>query len=146
MVLGHICPWNPAQGTGVCCNPCLRIGVDLGIPLPGPLLSLVAQSGLTLVDPMDCSPPGSSVHGILHVRILEWVAMPSSRGSSQPRDRTQVSLIAGRFFTQNSIPILNFFRPESPVSPALASGFFITETLGKPLPPHQMMLIGICLN
>ena len=38
---------------------------------------------------MDCSPPGASVHGILQARILEWVAMPSSRGSSQPRDRTQ---------------------------------------------------------
>ena len=46
------------------------------------------QSCLTLCDPMDCSPPGSSVHGILRTRILEWVAMPSSRGSSQPRDWT----------------------------------------------------------
>ena len=44
------------------------------------------QSGLTLCDPMDCSPPGSSVLGILQARILEWVAMPFSRGSSQPRD------------------------------------------------------------
>ena len=51
------------------------------------------------VTPMDCSPPGCSVHGILQVRILEWVAMPSSRGSSQPRDRTQVHHISGRFFT-----------------------------------------------
>ena len=60
------------------------------------------QSCPTLCDPMDCSPPGSSVHGILQVRILEWVAMPSSRGSSQPRDRTYISYIsciAGRFFT-----------------------------------------------
>ena len=48
---------------------------------------------------MDYSPPGSSVHGILQTRILEWVVMPSSRGSSQPRDRTQVSHIAGGFFT-----------------------------------------------
>ena len=48
---------------------------------------------------MDCSPPGSSVHGIFQVRILEWVAYPFSRGSSWPRDRTQVSHIAGRFFT-----------------------------------------------
>ena len=48
---------------------------------------------------MDCSPPGSSVHEILQARILVWVAMPSSRGSSQPRDRTQVSRIAVRFFT-----------------------------------------------
>ena len=54
---------------------------------------------LTLCDPMDCSPPGSSVRGILQARILEWVAIPVSRGSSPPRDRTQVSCIAGRFFT-----------------------------------------------
>ena len=57
------------------------------------------QSCLTLCDPMDCSPPGSFVHRILQARILEWVAMPFSRGSSRPRDRTQVSHIAGRFFT-----------------------------------------------
>ena len=49
------------------------------------------QSCLTLCDPMDCSPPGSSVHGILQARILEWVSLSSSRGSSQPRDQTQVS-------------------------------------------------------
>ena len=50
-------------------------------------------------DVMDCSPPGSSVPGILQARILEWVAMPSSRGSSQPGDWTQVSRIVGRSFT-----------------------------------------------
>ena len=49
--------------------------------------------------PQGCNPPGSSVHGILQARTLEWVAMPSSRGSSQPSDRTQGSCIAGRFFT-----------------------------------------------
>ena len=47
----------------------------------------VAQSYLALCDPMDCSPPGSFVHGILQARVLEWVAIPFSRGSSQPRDR-----------------------------------------------------------
>ena len=47
---------------------------------------LVAQSCLTLCDPTDCSLPGSSVHGILEAGILEWVAMPFSRESSQPRD------------------------------------------------------------
>ena len=52
------------------------------------------QLCLTLGDPMDCSPPGSSVRGILQARILEWVAMPSSRGSSQPRDQTRVSSIS----------------------------------------------------
>ena len=48
---------------------------------------------------MDCNPPGSSVHGILQARILEWVAIFSSRGSSQPRDQIWVSRIAGRLFT-----------------------------------------------
>ena len=56
--------------------------------------NLVTQSCLTLCDPMDCSPPGSSVRGSLQARILEWVAMPSSRGSSRPRDRTQVSYVS----------------------------------------------------
>ena len=60
---------------------------------------LVAQLCLTLRDPVDCSLPGSSVHGILQARILEWVAIPFSRGSSWPRDWTRVSNIAGRFFT-----------------------------------------------
>ena len=59
----------------------------------------VAQSCPTLCDPMDCSPPSSSAHGILQARILEWVAMSFSRGSSQPRDQTQVFCIARRFFT-----------------------------------------------
>ena len=52
-----------------------------------------------LCNPMDCSPPGSSVHGILQARILEWVAISSSRGSSRPRDRTSISALAGGFFT-----------------------------------------------
>ena len=52
---------------------------------------LVSWSWLTLCDPMDYRPPGSSVHGILHARILEWVAIPFSRRSSQPRDQTQSS-------------------------------------------------------
>ena len=59
----------------------------------------------TLCNPMDCSPPGSSVHGILQARILEWVVIPSSRASSQPRDSTCVSFIssiAGRFFTSQA--------------------------------------------
>ena len=60
---------------------------------------LVAQSCLTLCNPLDCSSPGSSVHGILQAKILEWVAIPFSRESSQSRDRTQVSCIADRFFT-----------------------------------------------
>ena len=63
------------------------------------VLCLVTQLCLTLWDPMDFSPPGSSVYGISQARIPEWVAMPSSKGSSQPRDGTQVCHIAGGFFT-----------------------------------------------
>ena len=65
------------------------------------------QSCLTLLDLMDCSLPGSSVHGILQARILEWIATSSSRGSSNPR-----------------------IKPMSFMSPALADGFFTTSHLG----------------
>jgi len=68
---------------------------------------LVSQSWTTLCDPVDCSPPGSSIHGILQAGILGWVAIPFSRGSSQIRDRTQVSWNAG---TQSLLP-------ESPEKP-----------------------------
>ena len=60
---------------------------------------LVAQSYPTLCDPMYWRPPGSSVHGILQTRILEWVAIFFSRGSSWSKDQTQVSCVAGGFFT-----------------------------------------------
>ena len=53
----------------------------------------------TLCDPMDCSLPGSSVHGIFQARVLEWVAISFSRGPSQPKDRTWISCIADRCFT-----------------------------------------------
>ena len=67
------------------------------------------QSCPTLCDPMDCSPPGSSVHGILQARILVWVAMPSSRGYFRPRYQTCISCIF-----------------------CIAGGFFSTEPPGKP--------------
>ena len=71
--------------------------------MPGPLCVsvcvLVAQLCLTPCDPMGCSPPDSPVPGILRARMLKWVATSFSRGSSQPRDQTQVSCTAGRFFT-----------------------------------------------
>ena len=60
---------------------------------------LVPQSCQTLSDPMDCSPPGSSVHAVLQARILEWVAISFSTGSSRARDQTWVSCTAGRLFT-----------------------------------------------
>ena len=74
---------------------------------------LAAQLCLTLCNPMDCSSAGYSVHGILQARILEWVAIPFSSGSFRPRDRTQVSCIAGGFFT-------DWATREAP----LKSGFF----------------------
>ena len=63
------------------------------------LMCLVAQSCLTLWDPMDCSLPGSSVHGIFQATVLGWIAISFSRGSSQPRDRTRVSHIVDRCLT-----------------------------------------------
>ena len=69
------------------------------------LSAKLLQSGLTLCDPVDCSPLGSSVRGILQARILEWVAMPSSGGSSQPRGRAPHFMspaLAGTFFTTSA--------------------------------------------
>ena len=68
-----------------------------GILVPLKVKALVTQSCLTLCDPMDYGPPGSSVHGILPARILEWVYISSFRVSSPPRDQTQGFCIAGRF-------------------------------------------------
>ena len=76
--------------------------LDTGFSKVMEYMCLVTQSCLTLCDPLDCSPPGSSVHGILQARILELVAVSSSKGSSQPRDGNCiccVSYAAGRFFT-----------------------------------------------
>ena len=77
------------------------------------MLCFVAQLCPTFCDPMDCSPLGSSVHGILQAKVLEWAAMPSSKGSSQPRDRTWVSAI-------------------EPRSPSLQSDSLLSEPTGKP--------------
>ena len=76
-------PVTGAKKVGDCCSKC----------------ALVTQSCLTLCNSMNYSPLGSSVQGILQARILEWIEMPISRGSSWPRDWTQVSFTAGRFFT-----------------------------------------------
>ena len=70
------------------------------------------QSCTILCDPLDCNLPGFSVHGVLPARILEWVAMPFSRGSSWPRDRTHVSCVS-----------------------CTADGFFTSEPPGRPQGP-----------
>ena len=73
---------------------------------------LVAQSCLTACNPVDCRSPGFSVHGILHTRILEWVAMPSSRGSSQPRDPT---------IKEDSLPLTPPGKPQVQFSHSVVS-------------------------
>ena len=75
------------------------------------LLCLVTQSCLTLCDPMDCSPPGSFVHGILHARILEWAAVPSS--TSSHKNQFQICLI----IYINSLQKTHFCKPTQPLSP-----------------------------
>ena len=86
-------PWDsPGKNTGVGCHfllQCMQVKSE----------SEVAQSCPTLSDPMDCSLPGSSIHGIFQARVLEYGAISFSRGSSQPRDQTRVSHTAGRCFT-----------------------------------------------
>ena len=82
----------------ICLSTCNNLSQPISLtptpPLTCMLHAKLLQSCLILCSPMDCSPPGSSVHGILKARILEWVAMPSSRGSSQPRDPTHVSYVS----------------------------------------------------
>ena len=77
---------------------------------------LVAKSCLVLCDSMDCSLPGSSVHGICQVRILEWVVFPFSRDFANPRIK--------------------------PTSPELAGGFFTTEPLGRPMISNMFSMEG----
>ena len=85
---------------------------------------LVTQLCLTLCDPMDCSPPGSCVHGILQARILEWIVISFSRGSSQLRDRTWVFSIAGRFLTIWATRLLPAWKgqPHATEQQSLGSG------------------------
>ena len=75
------------------------------------------QSCPTVCNPINCSPPGSSVYGILQVRILQWITISSSRRSSQPRDQTQASHIAGRLFTAEPLrkPKITIY-PSNPTS------------------------------
>ena len=84
------------------------------------IVVLVTQLYQTLCDPVDSSPPGSSVHVVLQARILEWVTITFSRGSFYPRDRTWVSCIAGRLFA---------------ISPP-----------GKSAPPQEALKSSVCLS
>ena len=103
---------------------------------------ILVQSCPNLCDPRDCSPPGPSVRGILQARILEWVAIPFSRGSSWPRVRTWVSCITGRFFTVCATREAHHGTPQ--ISPfnkgiiVLDWGPFLTASSAKPLFPNQV--------
>ena len=81
-------------------SPSMKCSIFINVSVLNTLIFLMfgVQSCLTLCHPVDCSPPGSSVHGILQAIILECIAVPFSRGSSRPRDQTQVPCIAGGFF------------------------------------------------
>ena len=85
----------------ILCHPLLLLP-----PIPPSIrVAKSLQSCLTLCTPMDCSPPGSSLHGISQARVMECVAIASSRGSSQPRDQTCISMfpaLAGKFFTTST--------------------------------------------
>ena len=104
-------PWSPPPAHTPWVGPGLWLAVVNTLPPPPRGLRLTAlvftlcvwmlvtHSCPTICKTMDCSPPGSSAHGILQARILEWVAMPSSGGSSPLMDQTWVSCITGRYFT-----------------------------------------------
>ena len=92
--------WHPSHLRSKSANwLTLLTYTDIPISFPKVKWSEVAQLCPTLCDPMNWGLPGSSVHGIFLARILEWVSISFSRGSSQPRDRTWVSHIVGRCFT-----------------------------------------------
>ena len=99
LIRGLHSPFFPSLMTSHSVNPIWKM---LSSPLCCVLSCSVTQSGSTLCESMDCSLPGSSVHGIFPARILEWVAIYFSRGSLRPKDWTRVSYtayIAGIFFT-----------------------------------------------
>ena len=113
-LVARACPTLSTPWTVVCQGP-LSMGFSrkeywngLSFPPPGDLpnpgiktasLTSTCIGRWALCHSMDNSPPGSSVYATVQARILEWVVISSSRGSSQPRDQTQVCIIAGRFFT-----------------------------------------------
>ena len=97
---------------------------------------LVAKSCLTLCDPMDCSPPGSSVHGISQARIVEWDAIFFTRRSSQIRDQTCISCITGGFFTTES--------PGKPSNTSRIQLFIITTTTTILAPATVLFHLDYC--
>ena len=118
-------PYTPESSTHICVSttythsnihkllfPGVPINQIISSTFPPPALCMLSlQSCLTLCDPKNYSPPGSSVHGILQARILEWIAMSSSQGSSWPRDLLTSPALAGGFFTTSAIPL--YWEPKT---------------------------------
>ena len=105
--------------------------------LPYFIFVLVAQLCL-LLWPMDCSQPGSSVHGIVQQEMLQWVAIPFSRGSSWPWDRTQGFHFAVIFFTMLAIREVHFIFTHSIYSPAFYLLFCSPSVVSDALWPHGL--------
>ena len=136
-------PWTEEHG-GLQSMGSQRIGHDwvTSLSLYFPNVK-VAQSCLTLCDPMDYT-----IHGILQVRIPEWVAFPFSRGSLQPMDRTQVSRIAGRLFTSWATQQHNYILPALFLSfSSLAAPYSGTEVSSPPpwvpIPPPDQSPVAL---
>ena len=122
---------------------------------------LVAQSCPAFCNPMDCSPQGSTIHGIFQARILEWVVISFSRGSSWPRDQTHVSSIscigrrvlyhwatweAPRILEQAAIPLLrDLLDPGiNPQSPTLQADSLLSEPPGSLISHIQVSVKYLC--
>ena len=104
----HFTVWGTREDSYICVAESLCCSPEIITALFVIWLCVwVTQLCLTLCDPMDCSLSGFSSHGILQARVLEWFAISFSRASSWPKDWTQVSFIAGRFFIISSTPIQN---------------------------------------
>ena len=108
------------------------------------------QSCLALCEPMGCSLPGSCVHGILQARILEWAAVPSSRGSSRPRDRTSVSYVCLLHWQAGSLPLA---PPGKPIPPSPT--FFFSQLCWDVIDiycysnisfKHTTWWLGVCIH
>ena len=119
----NLCIWNPRIPSKVVpktsgwtqeSTACVSVCHGLNVCVPSKFMCVRAkllQLCLSLRNLMDCSPPDSSVHGILQARILEWVAISSFRGSSQPRDQTRISCLL--YWQTGSLPLAPSGKPSN---------------------------------
>ena len=115
--------------------------------LLSPLMYVCAQTPQALCNPIDCIPPGSSVHEIFQARILEWVAISSSRGSSRPRDQTCVSCIAGGFFPAEPLGKPHYHSHlQSPLLLAKDGYLWTTAAICQDHSPQHYVLLSLHLR